>query len=275
MAETLALDHVSLLAKGPTLTLQVGPGQSLCVIGPGASGKSRLLAVISKRERPVRGSVHAPSRTSIAGRSELPWRAKPQAIARSRGGTNEAALAAEVLSGLRLWDVRLKPISQLSESQQAACELIEPLMSHAPLLVIDGQLDRLDPWALDGALHLLKDRLASGAAVVVATNRVDLASVFDTLVVLRDQAVEFAGTVADLLREGPEQTVEVETGRQPTVRALAEPFEVRVRETEEGLVFTTPEGQALAARLLLEGYGDVRMVLLKKPSLTEALLKLG
>jgi hypothetical protein len=58
------------------------------------------------------------------------------------------------------------------------------------------------------------------------------------------------------------------------VRALVAPFEVSVRDTDDGVVMQASEGQQLAAKLLLEGYGDVKLVVLRSPTLEEALLSL-
>ncbi len=272
MPEVFSLDHVGLNNKGATISLSVRGGQSLCVVGPAASGKSRLLAIVGKLEKPVRGVVNVPTRIAIAGRQDLSRRNKPLVVARR--STVSVDEATRVLTALRLWDVRNKPISHLSETQVAACELIEPLSGDASLIILDSSLDGLDPWTVDGAFDLLRARLAQGAALVVATNRPDLISRFDAVVVLRDQVAVFAGSPADLLRSGPEQEVDVSTSDVSGARALAEPFVVTIREKEGGVLLQAQEGQSLAARLLLEGYGSVRFVYLRRQRMEDALREL-
>lgn len=269
MSEAVFLDHVALQTKGSSLAMSIQAGQALCVVGPAASGKSRLLAVIGKLEKPVRGTVHVPSRISVAGRPGLSRRSKPLSIARK--AARDSATASEVLTTLRLWDVRNRPISQLSEAQVVACELVEPLSKSDPLLIIDGHLDFLDPWSLEGALRLLRMRLSRGAAAVVATNRADLVERFDAVVVLKDQAAVFAGSPDELRLRGPERRIEIETSEPSGVRALVEPFEVTVRETEGGVSMQAREGQAVAAHLLLEGYGSTKFVYLRRQTVEEAL----
>jgi ABC-type multidrug transport system ATPase subunit len=190
------------------------------------------------------------------------------------GIANSAAKATDILVATRLWDVRHSAVADLTPSQTAACELIEPLASGADLIVIDGQLDRLDPWTLRVVLDYLGTLRGHGAAFVIATNRPDLIGAFDAVVVLKDLAVRFAGTVDDLVRSGPPHTLNVATENRPGVQALVAPFEVSVRETQDGVRLEAAEGQSLAARLLLEGYGDVKFVVIRPPTVEEALLSL-
>ena len=62
----------------------------------------------------------------------------------------------DLLYTMRLGEVRTRPISELSPGQYAACELLGPLTSDASLLIIDGQLDMLDPWTLHSVLELMR-----------------------------------------------------------------------------------------------------------------------
>lgn len=274
MSDLLLAEHIGLHPNGPTLSLGVPQGQSLCVTGPASSGKSRLLAIFSRQEKPAQGKIHAPQKISAAAQGELPGRTKPQSLARKGPGANKANLAAEVLSALRLWDVRQSPLSSLSSGQVVACQLIEPLMSDAELLIVDGHFDHLDPWALAGVWELLRRRLANGSALVASTIRPDLMAHFDALIVLKQGAVAFAGTVDELVRQGEEQEIRVTTENRTAVRAIVSPFEVSVRDTPEGIVFQAAEAQQLAAKLLLDGYGDVQFVVLGRKSIEEALLSL-
>lgn len=272
MSELLGLEHLSLRSDGPTLTLSVGLGQSVSLVGPASSGKSRLLRVLAGRDRPAQGTVTLRGNAVLAGESALPRRGKVQSLARK---TSESVnRATVVLTALGLWEDRLESIGDLSPSQLAACELLEPLLSNDELVAIDGQLDALDPWALRGALDIMRQQMTQGRSFAVVTNRSDLVGEFDALIVLKNEQVRFAGSVADLLRGGPPHEIEVATENQPAVRALVAPYEVRVTPTESGLHLEAPEGQEIAARLLLQGYGDVKYVLVRRPTIDEALLSL-
>jgi ABC-type multidrug transport system ATPase subunit len=275
MSEVLGLEHLGLLATGPTLTLSVGQAQALTVCGPAGSGKSRLLRVLTNSERPAQGSVRISGSVSVSETNGLPRRMRVQNLARKGGALlNSAAKATDILLATRLWDVRHSTIGDLTPSQVAACELIEPLSSDADLIVIDGQLDRLDPWALKVVMDHITALRSRSTSFVIATNRPDIVGAFDAVVVLKELHVRFAGTVDDLIRLGPPHTLHVATDNRPGVQALVSPFEVTVRETPDGVRLEATEGQSLAARLLLEGYGDIKFVVIRPPSVEEALLSL-
>ena len=270
MSEVLGLEHVALGSGGPTLTLSVRSGQAIAILGPAASGKSRLIRVLAGQERPGQGRVHLRGRVSVASDEGLGRRAKVQSLVRS-GSVQEST---EVLMATGLLDVRATPFGDLTPSRAAACELLATLLSDSELALFDSQLDRLDPWVLATVEERMRAQRAHGRAFVFATNRPDLAARADGVVVLRDGQVRFAGSVEELLRSGPPHTVQVETEDQLGVRALVEPFEVSVRTEGDSLRLEAREGQALAARLLLEGYGDVRFVVVRPPTIEEALRRL-
>lgn len=261
----LSLEHFALAPHGPRISLEVAAGRALAVVGPGASGKSRLLRIALGKERAPFGALRSlpPVPMPILTR-----RSRPQAVARRLADAGRSAAA---LTRLGLWEHRNLTRSDMSPSQAAALEVLPLLLGPSGLIVLDGLLDALDPVALAGAWEMLEERLRAGDAVVLATHRPDLVERCDAAMVLRDGEILFGGTVAELRRRGPAPTVLVETQRQPGVRALVAPFEVRLTETEHGVLMEAPEGQELAARLLGQGYGDVRAVLVRAPSVAEAI----
>jgi len=269
LPEIVSLTHVGLLNKGGTVSLSVRSGQSICVVGPAGSGKSRLAAVFARAERPARGTITTPPSVFFSVRQDISRRSKPQGLAKAAGSSSERAT--HVLNELKLWDLRQKPFSQLSEAQAAACELIEPFAGEDRLIVLDGTFDQLDPWVLAGAFKLMSERLSQGAVAVVATNRPELVERFDAVIVLRDQVPVFAGSPADLLLQSAQRKLTISTAEPDGVRALVAPFEVSVRESSEGLYMQAAEGQAVAAKLLLEGYGSVKFALVRPPTIEDAL----
>jgi ABC-type multidrug transport system ATPase subunit len=182
---------------------------------------------------------------------------------------------AEALTACGLWEHRKTPIVQLSPTQVAACEILPCLGVDARLLLIDGQLDRLDPWTLASVLEGLRKRTSVGAAMVVTTNRPELLGQFDLVVVMSGQRPVFSGTVDGLLRHGPKATIEIESRAQQGVRALVEPFRVGVVQQDDRVVYRASKGQELAAKLLLEGYGDVEFVVVRESNAEQALLQLA
>lgn len=274
MSELIGLDHVSIASEGSTLSMGIEAPQWIGVYGPGGSGKSKLLSVMAGRERPSRGTVRVQEPVSVAEPVPNPRRARPFQLARRGRGPHFASIATEALLATRLWEIRNSVVSQLSDSQMAACELLPVLTSGASCLILDGHLDRLDPWALAATKAYLRLLQTQGVGMVAATNRPDLAQEFDAILVLREQEVVFAGPPDDLIRASGTHTFVVTAVSQPAVQAIVKPFSVSMREEKEGLVLKAEEGQEVAANLLLQGYGNVKCAVHRPPTMEEALLAL-
>lgn len=273
MKELLSLDEVSLRDRGATLTLTVLEGQTIALMGPSCSGKTWLLRTISGQERPGQGRVQLHGLTTMATNEGVPKRSKIQSLVRG-SMENEEESATDILYNFGLWESRSLTFGDLTPSSAAAVELLLALQSEADIVLIDGHLDRLDPWALAAARRRIRSETALGRSFIIATHRPDLVAAADGLIVLRDGEVRFAGSPTELLRMGSPQMLLVETDQQSGVRALVAPFEVTVKETESGLHLEARDGQALAARLLTEGYGDIKFVVLRETTLGEALQSL-
>jgi ABC-type multidrug transport system ATPase subunit len=272
MSELITFDGFSLRSQGPTLSLGLVRGQSMVLLGPAASGKTRLLKVLLGQERPSQGLVTSHGSMGFAGLTSVSRRTTPMQLAMRYAGARRGDVAAAALQALRLRDVSEVPIVDLSPSQRAACELVSVLAADSDLMIVDGQLDLLDPWTRRSAIDAILARVRKGFCAIVATHRPELIAEFDVVVVLQQGQVRFAGSLEELLRSAPSSSVTIESTTQEGVKALVDPFSVRVRKTAEGTVFWAEEGQQLAAKLLLEGYGNVRFVVLREPSAEDAVL---
>lgn len=270
--EVLKLTSVGLAAHGPVLSLTLGLGQAVAIVGPAASGKSRLLRFMGGVEAPPTGQVH------LAGQSGWATPIKdrkltPQQLARAGSGQGHAGRTTEVLTAVRLWEDRQRPVFELSPAQQGACELLGVFAHDDPLICLDGNLDHLDPWALRSTLEYIRNRRSAGISFAIVTNRPDLVEQCDLIVVVNAGMVKHAGRVSEL-RNRAEHQLEVVSERQTGVRAMVEPFTIDVRQQNDSFVLRAEDGQQLAAKLLLEGYGDVRYVIHRQPTLEECLLGL-
>ena len=103
--------------------------------------------------------------------------------------------------------------------------------------------------------------------------RPDLVDQCDLVVVVNAGMVKHAGRVSDL-RTKAEHQIEVVSERQQGVRAVVEPFCIEVRHQNGSMMLRAADGQQLAAKLLLEGYGDVQYIVHRQPTLEECLLGL-
>src|SRR5690348_5279081 len=113
---SFAIDYGGLVAS-----LEIKAGESLAVVGPAASGKSRFLSALIGHEQPARGQARINGTCSIAGRLAS-RRSRPQTLAQQGRGSEKAAHASEALSAAGLWECRQTPLAELSPAQLSACE---------------------------------------------------------------------------------------------------------------------------------------------------------
>lgn len=243
------------------------------VVSPAGQGASELVRAIAGLERLKTGGVHMEAEKLLPP-GGFGRRANLNSLLARKDNLEDQERTTQTVMDLGLWEHRATSISDLPEALHQACRLVPALSAATGILILDGDLDLLDLWLLEGVRIALARLLARGGACVLATNRPDLLTDADILVVLKDSVPVFAGPLEDLWRRAGKNTLEVATRNQPGARALVEPFSVRVTETPDGLKLEAEEGQEIAARLLRDGYGDVRYVITRRPSLAEAIRSL-
>lgn len=270
----LSFDHVSLAKKGPTLALDVPPGSTVAIMGPAASGKTSLLEAIAGKGGIARGDITRPESGFMLSSEDWSRRESAMSTAREILGKNSAQKATDAISALGLWDVRQKAYLSLSPSQQAAAIFVPALLKEPKLLCSDHDLDHLDWLTLQNLWQVLVGLRQGGMIFAFTTHRPDIAEWADFVLVLKSEQLVFSGTPESLRRTVADTILEVATDNRPGVRAIADPFEVAIHETPSGLRMQAKEGQALAAKLLLEGYGDVKFLVQKPPTFAEAFSKI-
>ncbi|MFF8294427.1 ABC transporter ATP-binding protein [Streptomyces globisporus] len=171
------------------LSLTVGAGEHLAVVGPSGSGKSTLAAVLAGTERPTGGAVRwrgHPARPADATsvRVLLPQHAyvfsgslrdnlrylRPDARDREIGAMADAVGLDALLARLGSLDAAVEP-GRLSQGERQLVALGRAYLAAPPLLILDEATSRLDPAAetraelafaaLPGALVVIAHRLSS------------------------------------------------------------------------------------------------------------------
>ncbi|MGX8278021.1 ATP-binding cassette domain-containing protein [Streptomyces sp. PBSH9] len=171
------------------LSLRVGAGEHLAVVGPSGSGKSTLAAVLAGTERPTGGAVRwrgHPARPADATsvRVLLPQHAyvfsgslrdnlrylRPDARDREIGAMADAVGLDALLARLGSLDAAVEP-GRLSQGERQLVALGRAYLAAPPLLILDEATSRLDPAAetraelafaaLPGALVVIAHRLSS------------------------------------------------------------------------------------------------------------------
>jgi ABC-type multidrug transport system ATPase subunit len=271
--DAISLSQIRLSEVGPTVSLTLGRGQRLAVVGPGASGKSRLLRAIGNQDRIAEGNIQTSGRVFWLEPGSLPPRQRLSNLLK-RSGPDNSQQATDLLVATRLWDFRNEPVSNLSPSQEAAAEVLMLLNSDADVTLWDGQLDDLDPWTLETVWQQIQIRNSAGKTDVFATHRPEIVEMCDAVLVLLKNEFKFAGAVADLRKSAGDTELRVITEHQAAVRAILAPFQVSIQAQSDGLLIRAKEGQAIAAKLLSQGYGDVECVFLRAGTVQSALRKL-
>ncbi|MBK6046846.1 ABC transporter ATP-binding protein, partial [Streptomyces sp. MBT55] len=196
------------------LSLAVGAGEHLAVVGPSGSGKSTLAAVLAGTERPTGGAVRwrgRPARPADATsvRVLLPQHAyvfsgslrdnlrylRPDARDREIAAMADAVGLDALLSRLGSLDAAVEP-DRLSQGERQLVALGRAYLAAPPLLILDEATSRLDPAAETRAE--LAFATLPGALVVVA-HRLSSARRADRTLVM-DGPRTRCGTPAELLR---------------------------------------------------------------------------
>lgn len=271
MSSLLSFHDFRFAAKGPALTCSIAPGQIMAVVGPAGSGKTRFLRSACGLERAYKGGVRLGGEIVLSGHPALPKRSTPESLARKSAARGSASQVAEALAATHLWESRHSSVASLTPGQQAACELLGPLSSQAPVILVDGQLERLDPWTRASVLEQLERRAIEGAALIIATSLTALLPKSDLLVIWKSGAPIYSGSYADLEKRHGRSRIEIETTNDLAARALCDSFGIKTTIENGAISFHAMEGQELAAGLLLEGYGDVKLVLDRPPTPEELL----
>ncbi|ALU96030.1 ABC transporter ATP-binding protein [Streptomyces globisporus C-1027] len=196
------------------LSLAVGAGEHLAVVGPSGSGKSTLAAVLAGTEQPTGGAVRwrgRPARPADATsvRVLLPQHAyvfsgslrdnlrylRPDARDREIAAMADAVGLDTLLSRLGSLDAAVEP-DRLSQGERQLVALGRAYLAAPPLLILDEATSRLDPAAETRAE--LAFATLPGALVVVA-HRLSSARRADRTLVMDGPRTQ-CGTPGELLR---------------------------------------------------------------------------
>jgi ABC-type multidrug transport system ATPase subunit len=200
------------------ISVTVGAGQCVALLGVNGSGKSTLLRIAAGRDAPTAGQVQYAGRPlredDLIARTEMAMvgeasSAYPDLTAREHlllvAIAHGAGAEAEELADSALAECRLDahadalPLA-LSSGQRQALQLAAALVRPRRILVLDEPEQRLDPSARRWLAGLLENEKKRGVAVLLATHHTELAdAIADEVIVLLDGEVLARGKPADAL----------------------------------------------------------------------------
>ncbi|WP_376964014.1 MacB family efflux pump subunit [Azospirillum sp. A26] len=249
------------------VSLTVGAGEFVAIVGSSGSGKSTLMNILGGLDRPTSGSYRVNGRdvselegderaalrrdgfgfvfqhyhlipgTSAQENVEMPGRyaGLPAALRESR--------AAALLGRLGLAERRHHRPNQLSGGQQQRVSIARALMNGAPVILADEPTGALDSASGAEVVALLRELAAEGRTIVLITHDRKVAEAADRVVEMRDGRI-----VADTGTDG---------GRRP---GAAAPASAPAERHTPASVWTSA-GEAFAAALRSLGANGFRTAL--------------
>ncbi|MEV5721719.1 ATP-binding cassette domain-containing protein [Amycolatopsis mediterranei] len=200
-------DDETLALRGVSLT--VGRGETVAVVGPSGSGKSTLLACLAGLDEPAGGTVwvggerlshrrEADRARVRAGRigvllqirnlvPHLDVRANIRLARRAAG--RAGAPVDDLLEQVGLTGRGRAVPAQLSGGELARAGLAVALANDPDVILADEPTGELDGSTEQQVLSLLRERTGQGAGLLVVTHSADVVRIADRVVTLRDGAV--------------------------------------------------------------------------------------
>jgi ABC-type lipoprotein export system ATPase subunit len=195
------------------LTLEVDPGELVCVLGPSGSGKTTLLRVVAGLERLSAGSVRVfgSDLARLSGRELLAYRAEAfgfldQHYARAlspdlsirdtvalglllRGSSTQSArgAAGELLDRVGLLERANDRPATLSGGEQQRVGVCAAVAHRPRLLLVDEPAGELDAASAARVYDVLADLArTAGAAALIVSHDPEAATIADRIVRVRD-----------------------------------------------------------------------------------------
>ncbi|HAQ59435.1 MAG TPA: sulfate ABC transporter ATP-binding protein [Microbacterium sp.] len=163
------------------ITLDIAPGEFVCLLGASGCGKSTLLNLIAGLDRPTSGRIETPAPGAAVMFQEsalMPWltaRRNVELALRLRGvpraERREKALA--LLNTVNLADAADKRSHELSGGMRQRVALARALAQDRPILLMDEPFAALDAITRD-LLHEELERVwrATGRTIIFVTHNV-------------------------------------------------------------------------------------------------------
>jgi len=203
-------------------------GQVTALVGPNAAGKSTLIKSILGLVRPDAGTIAVLGETIGADphyRRFIGYMPQAARYPDNLTGDEVLALLADLRGGQAPHDHALRaslgltaetlarPVRTLSGGTRQKLSAVIALRHEAPVLILDEPTAGLDPLTSSHLKELVRQRAASGAAVLLTSHvMAEVEELADVLVYLVDGRVRFSGSLDEL---------RLRTGQRRVERAIA------------------------------------------------------
>jgi len=196
------------------VSLDIGEGELLAVVGPSGSGKSTLLHVMGTLDRPTTGDVviAGHSVSSLSDRELSSLRARHigfvfQQFHLLNGYTaldnvadgllytgmalpDRRQMAAHALFRVGLGSRLNHTATKLSGGEKQRVAIARALVGRPAIVLADEPTGNLDTKTSDSIVELIEELHCEGASIVVITHNIEIARRFPRTVSLRDGLIE-------------------------------------------------------------------------------------
>ncbi|GIV08580.1 MAG: daunorubicin resistance protein DrrA family ABC transporter ATP-binding protein [Fimbriimonadales bacterium] len=252
------------------MRFEIARGELVALFGPSGSGKSLLLALIAGEVALEGGRLEV---ADLALMPELPE-------GRARRTTTPASFlkryassftrAVYLLEVLGLGDQMEAPLTAISDGQRHMLRVGGALAQQAPLYLLDDPFEYADFERRRRLWNELDDRCRFGAAVLFTTRDPAIAARADRVLMLDAGRLIADDTPERLIAEQSTTEIEIEArDPQPILEGLPD-IELRIEQLPDGYRLRLNADDALALRLLQEGYGNIRAIYVRPPTLEDA-----
>ena len=250
----LVLDHVGKVYPNgvhalDNVSLAVGPGEVVAVVGGSGCGKSTLLRAISGLDRPTSGHVVLDGAEIVKPQEKigiifqeprlLPWLTVAQNVGfglESRPRAERRARVADALARVGLSDKANNWPRELSGGQAQRVAIARALVPRPEVLLLDEPFSALDAFTrVDLQDHLLDLWADARPTLILVTHDVDEAIVLaDRIMVMRPRPGRiFDEILADLPRPRDRQSAAFDFAKRRVLAALDRSLE-RAKRIDDG-----------------------------------------
>lgn len=177
------------------VTVEIGAGRLVAIIGASGAGKTTLLELLAGVRQPVSGQVAHPAEVGYVPQDDivhthLPLRRTLSYAARLRG---EPPDIAAVLATLGLSHREHATVASLSGGERKRVGIAVELLGQPDVLFLDEPTSGLDPLTAKDLVRHLRLLADAGRTVVYTTHNPPDIALTDQVIVLSDGSVTYSG----------------------------------------------------------------------------------
>lgn len=201
-ADRAALAYDSGEAALTDVTLSLGPGEFVVLLGPNGGGKTTFFRALVGELRPVAGSFEVASSVAYlpqhdASRVDFPVSALDVVLMGTlserhfwqRAGRSERARALNALDRVGLADQAKRTYGELSGGQRRRVLLARTIVGGAPVIALDEPLAGVDPRSAEVIRAALAGLRDDGRLVIDASHDIEYARAADRVICLNRRVV--------------------------------------------------------------------------------------